>query len=66
MCIRDRDSEESNIWIPKPLDSDIDYGPNGFYLDFSRNTVSGNDITVVHDVAPIDGTHTQSNDWTAN
>ena len=60
------DGEESNIWIPKPLDSDIDYGPNGFYLDFSRNTVSGNDITIVHDVAPLTGTHTSANDWTAN
>ena len=60
------DGEETNIWIPKPLDPSISYGANGFYLDFSRNTVSGNDITIVHDVAPIDGTHTAANDWTAN
>tara|TARA_Y100001972_G_C7653667_1_gene328885 strand:- start:1370 stop:2443 length:1074 start_codon:yes stop_codon:yes gene_type:complete len=60
------DGEETNIWIPKPLDPSISYGANGFYLDFSRNTVSGNDITIVHDVAPIDGTHTTANDWTAN
>ena len=60
------DGEETNIWIPKPLDPSIDYGPNGFYLDFSRNTLSGNNITIVHDVAPLEGTHTAANDWTAN
>ena len=61
------DGEETNIWIPKPLDPSIDYGPNGFYLDFSRNRLDSNgDIDMVHDVAPLTGTHTSANDWTAN
>ena len=58
------DGEESNIWIPKPLDSSVDYGPNGFYLDFSRNRLDSNgDIDMVHDVAPLTGTHTSANDF---
>ena len=61
------DGEETDIWIPKPLDSSISYGANGFYLDFSRNRLNGSgDIDMVHDVAPIDSTHTSANDWTAN
>ena len=61
------DGEETNIWIPKPLDPSIDYGANGFYLDFSRNRLNGSgEIDMVHDVAPLTGTHTVANDWTAN
>ena len=61
------DGEETNIWIPKPLDPSTDYGQNGFYLDFSRNRLDSNgDIDMVHDVAPLTGTHTVANDWTAN
>jgi len=74
--LMDVDGNPTSAWAPKLFDgtsstgeADVtnDYGTNGFLLDFSKLGLdSSGDIDKVYDTAPISGSHSAANDWTAH
>ena len=74
--LMDVDGNPTDAWAPKLFDgksstggADVtnDYGTNGFLLDFSKLGLDGSgDIDKVYDTAPISGSHSAANDWTAH
>lgn len=74
--LMDADGNPTSAWAPKLFDgtsstgeADVtnDYGTNGFLLDFSKLGLDGSgDIDKVYDTAPISGSHSAANDWTAH
>ena len=61
----DSNGNTTSAWVPKLYDGD--YGANGFLLDFSKLGLdSSGDIDKVYDTAPISGSHSAANDWTAH
>jgi hypothetical protein len=74
--MKDSNGNPTNAWVPKLFDGTSstggtevanDYGANGFLLDFSKLGLDGSgDIDKVYDTAPISGSHSAANDWTAH